>query len=196
MKICGKCKAEKQVTEFYKHSSRPDGLQNYCKSCAASYASNHYLKNRDRILSYHSDIYAKEKHRFADYYEKNKERIAQYYNENKDRIAAKKVAYRLANPEKCADYDRNRRARETGAEGRHTADDVARIFEKQRGLCANCHAKLFKSGKQKFHVDHIIPLARGGSNWPSNLQCLCPTCNTSKHAKDPIEWAQQNGRLI
>jgi hypothetical protein len=29
-----------------------------------------------------------------------------------------------------------------------------------------------------------------------NLQMLCHACNMEKRARDPIEWAQDNGRLI
>lgn len=46
------------------------------------------------------------------------------------------------------------------------------------------------------HVDHIKALARGGSNWPSNLQLTCGPCNNRKRAIDPIEFARRNGRLI
>lgn len=44
------------------------------------------------------------------------------------------------------------------------------------GLCLKCGAT------DKLTVDHIIPRARGGSNKPANLQCLCLTCNTRKSA--------------
>ncbi len=32
------------------------------------------------------------------------------------------------------------------------------------------------------HVDHIIPIARGGSNEPENLIAACPRCNMAKRA--------------
>lgn len=211
MKICGKCKAEKPAQEFSRDSKSKDGLQFKCKACVSA----HYRENRehvckrvaawrigreDHIAQYMVNYSAANKSRISAYKAENRERLAkreaEYKAENRERIAAQKAAYRLANPDKRSADERNRRARKRNAEGRHTADDVARIFENQRGLCANCHAKLFKSGKQKFHVDHIVPLARGGSNWPDNLQCLCPSCNMAKKAKDPFQWANENGRLL
>lgn len=35
----------------------------------------------------------------------------------------------------------------------------------------------------KLHVDHIIPIAKGGKTEPSNLQTLCETCNLGKSDK-------------
>lgn len=71
-------------------------------------------------------------------------------------------------------------------------EDVKRIIEGQKYKCANCMCDVSK----KYHVDHIMPIALGGTNWPSNLQILCPTCNMRKKAKHPIDWAQENGRLL
>lgn len=87
---------------------------------------------------------------------------------------------------------RNRRALKRAAEGKHTAAEIEALYQRQRAKCANCLTSL----KPCYHVDHIIPLARGGSNWISNIQLLCPTCNISKSALDPIVWAQREGRLI
>jgi 5-methylcytosine-specific restriction endonuclease McrA len=124
--------------------------------------------------------------------EKNKASNAAWYAANSDKEKARSAAYREANPEKNAVKQRNRQALKRAAEGSHTAADVQRIYEAQKGKCVCCHKKL----NGKYHVDHIQPLARGGSNWPDNLQALCPTCNMRKSAKDPIKFAQENGRLL
>lgn len=84
-----------------------------------------------------------------------------------------------------------RAARKKGAEGRYSADDVNALFKAQKGKCAYCKRKL-----KSFHVDHIVPLARGGNNWPSNLQICCPSCNSSKGARDPIDFARQMGFML
>ena len=192
MKTCTKCKIEKPEAEFSKRSRANDGLQARCAACDAEYRA----ANREKIAEYRAANRERISARKAEYYAASREKIAEYYAANAERINALQAEYRNANPDKRAANDRNRRARKRNAEGKHTAADIRSIFEKQRGLCSNCQTKLFKSGAKKYHVDHIMPLALGGSNWPSNLQCLCPTCNLSKNAKDPIEWAQQNGRLI
>lgn len=170
----------------------------------AEYAASYYAENRDKVADrcalYRAENRENISARAAKYHADNQERIAArkagYRAANRDKIAAKSAEYAKANPDKIATNSRNRRARKRSAEGSHTAADVCAIFEKQSGLCANCEAKLFKSGTKKYHVDHIMPLALGGSNWPSNLQCLCPACNMSKGAKHPDEWAKQQGRLL
>ena len=40
-----------------------------------------------------------------------------------------------------------------------------------------------------YHPDHVMPLALGGSNDAANIVASCPSCNMSKGAKHPIEWA-------
>lgn len=36
------------------------------------------------------------------------------------------------------------------------------------------------------HVDHMIPIARGGTSHPINLQALCERCNVAKAARTDI----------
>jgi 5-methylcytosine-specific restriction endonuclease McrA len=114
------------------------------------------------------------------------------YAANSEELKARNRAWYASNPERRRELCQNKRARKLAAEGSHTAADIARIISAQKHKCALCR----KSVKKKYHVDHIEPLALGGSNWPSNLQILCPSCNCSKGAKDPIDFAREMGKLL
>jgi 5-methylcytosine-specific restriction endonuclease McrA len=98
----------------------------------------------------------------------------------------------LANKDRFLVYGRARRALKNNAPGHHSKADIDRIFKAQRGRCGYCRVKLSSS----YHVDHIQSLSRGGHNGRRNLQILCQSCNLSKGAKDPIDYARQIGKLV
>lgn len=87
---------------------------------------------------------------------------------------------------------RNREAKIKINGGRHTASDILNLLSAQKYKCAVCK----KSISKDYHVDHVMPLALGGSNAKDNLQLLCPLCNKSKHAKHPVDFMQELGFLI
>lgn len=111
---------------------------------------------------------------------------------NKDSIKKARQNWEKNNPDKIRSINHAKRARRKSAEGFFTKEDIKKIIYKQKHKCAIC----FKPVRKNYHVDHIIPLAKNGTNWPENLQVTCPTCNMSKGAKCPIEFAQENGRLL
>lgn len=96
-----------------------------------------------------------------------------------------KATYR-ANPKAAAARWRKRRAIKAEATGSHTVEDISAINKNQRFACVYCGI----STAEKYEVDHIIPLSRGGSDYPENLQILCMRCNRSKHTKTHDEYVQ------
>lgn len=129
-------------------------------------------------------------------YEANRERLkaaaAARYAENGEEIRAKQIARHAARPERRRAVDQRMRAKRMSAPGSHTAADIKALMKLQRGLCVGCRCDI----RVDFHVDHIEPLAKGGSNDRTNLQLLCPTCNRSKHARSPVEFMQSRGFLL
>ena len=125
-----------------------------------------------------------------------------YLAKNGELVRARKRAAYAANPEKFREalkrayakdparykaYARNRKALKRAAPGSHTGEDIQRILKAQENACVYCDADL----RGGYHVDHVIPLSRGGGNGPDNLQCLCAQCNLSKHDALPAEFEQR-----
>lgn len=191
--ICGKCGGEKAESAFYK----ADG---YCKQCRLEYNRAWRKANPER-----------QKKLIKDWKENNPDRVREMMRRKQEKKKLKMESdpeYRELELEKKRVAARRKYRRKREQMGYSTlkdgnVDDRARkrsfkatlrleLLHKQRFRCANCKKFLFDG----HHVDHIVPRAKGGTNDKPNLQLLCPKCNREKSCLDPIEHAQQNGRLL
>src|SRR5262249_58542339 len=50
------------------------------------------------------------------------------------------------------------------------------VWRRDEGRCVQCKSR------EKLEYDHIIPIAKGGSNTERNIQLLCEPCNRAKAA--------------
>lgn len=151
-----------------------------------------YQKNRDKILDQRKKYYESNKEKAKAYYEQNKGKIAENYHTNRDKFLSSTKVWKKNNRDKTSNYHRTRRARKRNTEGSHTAADIQQLLVLQKSKCAVCHTSI----KNSYHVDHVIPLALGGTNDKGNLQLLCPHCNLSKSAQHPVEFMQSRGMLL
>lgn len=55
------------------------------------------------------------------------------------------------------------------------------IMERDHYTCQNCGK--YMPDEVGLHIDHIVPIAKGGKSIPSNLRVLCSKCNGSKGAR-------------
>lgn len=57
--------------------------------------------------------------------------------------------------------------------------DIRLVHNWESRICGICH----KSIEDDYHIDHIVPLSRGGGHRTDNLQLAHPYCNQSKFTK-------------
>jgi hypothetical protein len=63
----------------------------------------------------------------------------------------------------------------TGSNTRHIPREIRqRVWQRYCGQCADCGASNY------LEFDHIVPVAKGGSNSDANVQLLCRKCNLQK----------------
>lgn len=114
----------------------------------------------------------------------NFQKQLRYRLANAEKIKARKREIYALNPKKANHYWHERRARLLKAKGSFSALDIQMIQAKQHNKCW-CGESF---SNVSFTIDHKRPLSRGGSNYPSNLQLLCGSCNDSKSTKTMSEW--------
>lgn len=185
VKNCSRCGVEKPLHDFQRRSSAKDGRRADCRACVRLSSADYYARNNETV-----------KVKTAAHYHRNKDKerfVAKkkaYYLNNK--AAAFKAArdHKSRNPEISRVAVRNRRAKAKGAGGRHTAAETSALLISQSYLCANpfCRIDLRIAPK---HLDHWIPIARGGGNGIDNLKWLCQPCNHRKGSRLPHAWLEQ-----
>lgn len=84
--------------------------------------------------------------------------------------------YRRRYPEAIKARTQNRRASGDKLRAQH----IAGLLEHQKHRCWWCGKRI--KGNE-YHVDHVIPIVRGGTNALNNLCISCPECNMKKGAR-------------
>src|SRR5271166_2713229 len=172
MKICPRCNLSKGLDDFYKGTNR-DGLMSWCKDCFCEHKRIEYqqsTKIRDEARSrerarYQNDVQFRAK-------SIAKKRSRRHSQEGK----AYHRTYKQMHTNQTRMHSQTRRARKLG----QFIEDVDPrvVYEMHGGMCGIC--KRFIDGE--FHVDHVIPLSKGGMHGYVNVQPAHPICNLEKGA--------------
>jgi len=109
--------------------------------------------------------------------ETQKQRRRRWYVRHTARAIKQAKDWRDNNVERANELSRlkeiRRRARKRGAAGNATNEQILARIAYYGWKCWMC-------GAPWEEIDHVIALARGGSNWPANLRPACAHCNHSK----------------
>ncbi len=81
-------------------------------------------------------------------------------------------------------YNHKRRSLITNSGDNFTPEDIKQMLIDQDGKCAYCEVDI----TYKYHIDHMTPLVREGSNGWHNIALTCPGCNTTKNSKTAEEF--------
>lgn len=187
-KKCSRCKDTFTASPEYfsRNTKSPSGLASWCKLCAAQNYSENKLQRLNSCRLRYRKRMKTEPDKMRDVRRswrernpaKNRGSVAKWTQNNLELSRARKVASQS-----------KRRARQRNAAGDFTTNDIKEMFTAQNGRCWYCSTKM-----KNYHVEHRIPLARGGSNGLENIVLACPPCNLSKGTKMP--WEMKNARLV
>lgn len=178
-KVCTRCKEEKPIGDFHIEKRYGGKPRARCKTCGNSTSAAWRERNAEANAEY-----------LREYYSSNKEALTaynvKYRGENRETLKARQAEWRRANPSHARVAMAKRRALKLAYQGEaYGHDDVLSLLESQQGQCAYCAVAL----EDDFHVDHVVPLSRGGGNGADNICLACPPCNFSKGNKlFGLEW--------
>lgn len=182
-KICCTCKNIKFFQDFYKNKSYQDGYAVRCKQCVKDYSQN----NKEHIKILRKQLYIKnidkcKKSCKTSHVLHREERLKKqkiYYHNNKEYFKDKNKKYRQNNKDYIL-LKNNKRKNFTklGNISQHQINNLLLINNNQ---CFYC--KIFVKRGINLHLDHKVPLSKGGIHHISNIVPACSSCNLSKGAK-------------
>ena len=166
-KRCPRCGEEKPLDGFYVDRRTKTGRTVYCKPCNRAIASNYKQKNIDVV---------RQRSREAATTEEGRAKARARYWRNPEHYRAK--ALRNKNLALAADAEARRRAKIRGAERIEKVDRLA-IYDRDGGVCHICEKPV---DRDEFHLDHLIPIARGGTHTVDNVAAAHRECNQRRGA--------------
>jgi len=170
-----------------------------CLECEKEYKikwrKENYQKNLESDRKWAKNNQDKVKAKDEKYRKNNPDRVRaktrRWYKKNASKIALRYKTdpdYRLKRQISCINRRKREKERSDGTVNKKAID---RLFALQESRCVYCFSRL-----EKFHIDHIVSLAKDGQHSINNIQLLCEDCNKRKSDKDPEAFANELGRLI
>ncbi len=196
LRTCKHCHVSKSLSAFVTMQGGT-GRKHKCKLCRNTERKEQFAAGVGEYADWEKtkkarrDAYVKKpdrKQTRQERYEKHRE----WATANREKMNKYARDCRLRNIER---YRENQNARQRLRNfGKRNGERISALaldamLDAQRGRCWYCQKKL-----HKYHIEHRIPISRGGPHHLSNIVISCPPCNFSKGAKMP--WEMTNPRLF
>ena len=208
-KICSACNRVLPLDAFGKHKCGAYGLSSECRECKNTRDHQYYQNNkkdcllrfkkyvennRDKVRQYKHNYYVKHQEEVYEYNQK-------YRQEHHDEMSNYCHAYYLAHIDeisaKCKEWARTesgklsrraanqkRKARMKKIEGAHSKEELLLALEFFDYKCAYSGEVL----EEEYHIDHIVPVSKGGTNHIWNIVPANSGPNLSKRDHKMENW--------
>jgi 5-methylcytosine-specific restriction endonuclease McrA len=141
-----------------------------CRANSSRYRRKHSRKVREQNRIYMRNVSRSKKTTWSQRYRDN----------NREGLRDRGRDHYRSNPERRASCKRNAAHRKLRLRGASTVDvkvDRFVVYSRDRGICHLCG--LF-ADIDDFHLEHIVPLSKGGAHCYSNVAVSHPSCNRKK----------------
>jgi 5-methylcytosine-specific restriction endonuclease McrA len=206
IRICSKCGEAKPVYAFAHRRKQ-------CKTCIKAISASRYAANKEAISLKAKARYAENpeptKTLSAKRYAANPKAVNDYsaawQKNNPDKVYVRNSKWKSANGDKVRlaareRYKANREREIARVQWRHSRTrspifgkpiTIGDIMEIHGASCYICGVTTDRSASYKSlvktHMDHVVPLAKGGAHTVENLRCACRRCNILKGARHTPE---------
>ena len=190
MKVCTKCKVEKESSEFNKRTDIKNGLKSHCKDCMKEYVKRYRKNNMEKVAEYRKKNKEKLAKQQRKWREDNRERVVErgrkWREKNRESIAEKNRKYRENNRDKLAkqkaEYYQDNRERITKQKTEYYHANREKIMEYRKNNPFTTQSSILSSRARTRAREKNIPVdldfisRLNIANWLKR-QPRCECCN-------------------
>lgn len=168
--VCSQCNIEKELSEFYVVKKKTgEKLSKKCKTCIKNNSKDYYNKHKDTITT-----------RIKKYKKEQKDNNTAVYLKGLETNRIRQEKYQKTNNGKMVNKSAMHNRRIAYKDGSVTTETLKQLLIKQDNKCYICKNELDHITPRQVHLDHIVPLSKGGSHVLSNVAWACACCNLKK----------------
>ena len=154
-----------------------------CKKAHKEYLDGYYVKNKELVLIKRRITYAKNS-------ESNRNKRKKYYALNSEKEKSYQRQHKKENPHLKRESERRRRANRFNNGFEYYKESF--VLELYGTICHICGIDIdlkaprlagLEGWEMGLHIDHVIPLSKGGQDTIENVRPAHGSCNVKKHSK-------------